>query len=106
MSKQEKELHLFMPIGDDEIQVESWDKKLNKEILKLKEKEPDAVYIIYDDDAPAFLRAAVRMTNFTVSVHETGKKEITEAQKKARSENGKRALNNNNLRNQKAGEKS
>jgi len=26
MSKITKELHLFMPVGDDEIQVESWDK--------------------------------------------------------------------------------
>lgn len=42
MSKSQKELHLFMPIGDDEIQVDSYDKKLNKQVLKLKEEEPDA----------------------------------------------------------------
>ncbi len=94
-----------MPIGDDEIQVESWDKKLNKEVLKLHKDEPDAVVILYDDDAPAFLRAAVKMTNISISFHKIKKNESTEAQKKARSENGKRALNNNNLRNQKAGDK-
>ncbi len=94
-----------MPIGDDEIQVESWDKKLNMEVLKLHKDEPDAVVILYDDDAPAFLRAAVKMTNISISFHKIKKNELTEAQKKARSENGKRALNNNNLRNQKAGDK-
>ena len=100
MSKQEKELHLFMPIGDDEIQVDSYDKKLNKQVLKLKEEEPDAVYIIYDDEAPAFLRAAVKMTNISILFHKTKEPaELTEAQKKARSENGKRAVENNNLLN-------
>ncbi len=89
-----------MPIGDDEIQVDSYDKKLNKQVLKLKEEEPDAVYIIYDDEAPAFLRAAVKMTNISISFHRTKEPpELTEAQKKARSENGKRAVENNNLLN-------
>lgn len=97
------EAHLFYGIGDNEIQVDSFDKKLNKEILKLQKKKPDAVYIIYDDEAPAFLRAAVRMTNFTVSVHETNKKELTEAQRTARSENGKK--HKDNLLNRKGGEK-
>jgi len=100
MSKQEKELHLFMPVGDDEIQVESWDRKFNKEVLKLHEKEPDAVVILYDDDAPAFLRAAVKMENFSFSVHPSVERtEPTYAQKKARSENGKKAVANNNLKN-------
>ena len=100
MSKSQKELHLFMPIGDDEIQVDSYDKKLNKQVLKLKEEEPDAVYIIYDDKAPAFLRAAVKMTNISILFHKTKEPaELTEAQKKARSENGKRAVENNNLLN-------
>lgn len=99
MSKREKEVHLFWPVGDDEIQVESDDKKLNKEIMNLKETEPDAVVIIYDDDAPAFLRAAIKMTNISIKVHETKESEITEAQKTARSENGKKAVKNNNLKN-------
>ncbi len=89
-----------MPIGDDEIQVDSYDKKLNKQVLKLKEEEPDAVYIIYDDEAPAFLRAAVKMTNISILFHKAKEPaELTEAQKKARSENGKRAVENNNLLN-------
>lgn len=101
MAKKQKELHLFMPVGDDEIQVDSYDRKLNKQILKLLKEEPDAVYIIYDDDAPAFLRAAVKMTNISISFHKTKNKELTEAQKAARSENGKRAVKNKNLLNQK-----
>ncbi len=92
MAKIIKELHLFMPIGDDEIQVESWDKSINEKVMKLKKAEPDSVVIIYDDDYPAFLRAAVKMKNITVSFHKT--KDVTEAQKKARSENGNKTKGN------------
>lgn len=95
MPKPEKKLHLFMTVGDDEIQVDSYDRKINKQILKLKEKEPAAVIMLDADDAPAFLRAAVKMTNVTISFHKTTeKKEITEAQRKARSESGKHHRNN------------
>lgn len=84
-----------MTVGDDEIQVDSYDRKINKQILKLKQKEPAAVIMLDDDDAPTFLRAAVKMTNVTISFHRTAeKKEITEAQRKARSENGKRNREN------------
>ena len=41
-----KECHLFYGIGDDEIQVDSFDKKLNESVLKLAEDEPSSVYII------------------------------------------------------------
>ena len=58
MAKINKELHLFMPVGDDEIQVESWDKNINKAIMELKDIEPGAVVILYDKEYPQFLRAA------------------------------------------------
>ena len=97
MPKPEKKLHLFMTVGDDEIQVDSYDRKTNKQIQKLKEKEQAAVIMLDDDDAPAFLRAAVKMTNVTIAFHKTAeKKEITEAQRQARSENGKKTITNLN----------
>lgn len=68
-------------------------------MLKLKEEEPDAVYIIYDDEAP-FLRAAVKMANISILFHKTKEPaELTEVQKKSRSENGIHAVVNNNLLN-------
>ena len=101
MPRKQLETHFFYGTGDDEIQVDSNDRKFNK-ILKLKKQEPDAVYIIDDDNAPAFLRAAVKFENVTLSFNPKAEpKELTEAQKNARSENGKRALENNNLKNQK-----
>lgn len=95
MAKINKELHLFMPIGDDEIQVESWDKNINEKVMALKKRCPDAVVVIFDDDYPKFLRAAVKMDYFNIDF----KKSITDKQKKARSENGKN--NASNLMNQK-----
>ena len=100
-----KELHLFMPVGDDEIQVDSYDRKVNKQILKLQEEEPEAVVIIYDEDAPAFLRAAVKVENVSITFRKTAnKKEMTEAQRKARSANGQKnksnLLNNSEVKNE------
>ena len=69
--KTEKSLHLFKSIGDDEIQIESCDKKFNKEVMKLQKAEPEAVIVIYDDEATAFLRAAVKMNNISISLHKT-----------------------------------
>ena len=66
MPRKQKEVHLFWPLGDDEIQVESDDKKLNQKILELREAKPDAVVIIDGDNAPAFLRAAVRTESFNL----------------------------------------
>ncbi len=54
MPRKTKEVHLFWSLGDDEIQVESDDKKLNQKILELREAKPDAAVIINGDDAPAF----------------------------------------------------
>ena len=92
MPRKQKEVHLFWPLGDDEIQVESDDKKLNQKILELREAKPEAAVIIDGDYAPAFLRAAVKTEYITVSVRKTAGK-ITDAQKKARSEIGRKTTN-------------
>ena len=93
MSKAKK-THLWFEKGDDEIQIESYTKKLNEAILELNEIVPGAVYII-DDEEPGFLRAAVKLKNITFMML-TPQSEET---KKAKSENGKR--NSKNLKNQK-----
>ena len=89
-----KETHLWFEKGDDEIQVESYTKKLNDAILELNENVPGAVYII-DDEEPGFLRAAVKLKNITFMMLQPQSEET----KKAKSENGKR--NSKNLKNQK-----
>lgn len=89
-----KETHLWFEKDDDEIQIESYTKKLNDAILELNENVPGAVYII-DDEEPGFLRAAVKLKNITFMML-TPQSEET---KKAKSENGKR--NSKNLKNQK-----
>lgn len=89
-----KETHLWFEKGDDEIQVESYTKKLNDAILELNKNVPGAVYII-DDEEHCFLRAAVKLKNITFMML-TPQSEET---KKAKSENGKR--NSKNLKNQK-----
>ena len=89
-----KETHLWFEKGDDEIQIESYSKKLNDAILELNENVPGAVYII-DDEEPGFLRAAVKLKNITFMMLQPQ----SEKTKKAQSENGKR--NQKNLKNQK-----
>ena len=89
-----KETHLWFEKGDDEIQVESYSKKLNDAILELNEKVPGSVYII-DDEEQGFLRAAVKLENITFMILPPQSEET----KKAQSENGKR--NCKNLKNQK-----
>ena len=88
-----KENHFWFEVRDDEIQVESYLKDLNKKILDLHKEAPDAVYII-DDEQPGFLRAAVKLENITFKII----KPQTEEAKKAFSESGKR--NKKNLKNQ------
>ena len=85
-----KECHLFYGIGDDEIQVDSFDKKLNESVLKLAEDEPGSVYIIDDDDKPFYLRAAVKMKNLSIQFHKT----VSDKARKSRSENGRRHTDN------------
>ena len=94
-----KECHLFYGIGDDEIQVDSFDKKLNENVLKLAEDEPGSVYIIGDDDKPFYLRAAVKMKNLSIQFHKT----VSDKARKSRSENGRR--HTDNLKNQKLNER-
>ena len=90
--KKVKETHLWFANGDDEIQVESYWKELNKSVLNLQKDEPSAVCII-DDEPPSFLRAAVKLKNFTFRTMRSQTAEI----KKALSANGKR--NRKNLKN-------
>jgi seryl-tRNA synthetase len=94
VAKVNKELHLFMPIGDDEIQVDSWNKEINKAVMELKEIEPDSTVILYDEEYPQFLRAAVKTDNITIKFHKKKVIELTEEQKAARSENGKQHTDN------------
>ena len=61
-----KEFHLFYEVGSDEIQIESYDKKRNKDILKLAASVPDAVTILDADDAPYYLRAAIKAENVSL----------------------------------------
>ena len=89
-----KETHLWFKKGDDEIQIESYSKKLNEAILELNENVPGAVYII-DDEEPSFLRAAVKLKNITFMMLPPQSEET----KKAKSANGK--PNCKNLKNQK-----
>ena len=87
-----KETHLWFVHGDDEVQIESYLKELNKAVLKLHHDEPNAVCII-DTDENGFLRAAVRKENITFRIL----KPLSEETKRALSENGKR--NKSNLKN-------
>ena len=81
-----KEFHLFYAIGDDEIQIESYDKKRNKDILTLAEKLPEAVFLFDADDAPYYLRAAVKAENVCLRF----KPALSENARRIRAENGRR----------------
>ena len=90
-----KEFHLFYEVGSDEIQIESYDKKRNKDILTLAEKLPEAVFLFDADDAPYYLRAAVKAENVSLRF----KPVLSESARKIRAENGRRNaanLKNNN----------
>ena len=90
-----KEFHLFYAVSDDEIQIDSYDKKRNKEILKLAASVPDTVTILDADDAPYYLRAAVKAENVTLRF----KPALSESARKVRAQNGRRNaahLKNNN----------
>lgn len=94
-----KECHMFYGIGDDEIQIDSFDKKLNESVLNLAADEPGSVYIIDDNDKPFYLRAAVKMTNMSIQFHKT----VSDKTRKSRSENGRR--HTDNLKKQKLNER-
>ena len=83
-TKENKEFHLFYAVGDDEIQIESRDKKRNKNILKLAASVPDTVTFFDVDDAPYHLRAAVKAENVSLRF----KPVLSESVRKTRAENG------------------
>ena len=89
------EFHLFYAVGDDEIQIDSYDKKRNKDILKLAASVPNAVTILDADDAPYYLRAAIKAENVSLRF----KPALSESARRIRAENGRR--NAANLRNSK-----
>ena len=90
-----KEFHLFYAVGDDEIQIDSYDKKRNKDILKLAASVPEAVTFLDADDVPSYLRAAVKTENVSLRF----KPALSESARRIRAENGRR--NAANLRNSK-----
>lgn len=64
MSRAEKETVISYVHGDDEIHIRSWDKRLNAAIRKLKSDEPEAVWIM-ENEEPGFLWAAVKCGHLT-----------------------------------------
>ena len=66
-----KETHLWFEKGDDEIQVESYSKKLNDAILELNEKVPGSVYIIDDEET-------LNVSKFECEYRATRREELTE----------------------------
>ena len=85
-----KEFHLFYAVSDDEIQIDSYDKKRNKDILKLAASVHDAVTFFDVDDAPYYLRAAVKAENVTLRF----KPVLSESARRTRAENGRRNVAN------------
>lgn len=91
MSKS-RETHIWFVHGEDEVQIESYFKELNKAVVKLHQDKPKTVDII-DTDENGFLRAAVKKENITFRIL----KPLSEETKRALSENGKR--NKSDLKN-------
>ena len=65
-----KETHLWFEKGDDEIQVESYSKKLNEAILELNKKVPGSVYIIDDEET-------LQVSKFECEYRATRREEMT-----------------------------
>ena len=66
MPRAKKETIISYVHGEDEIQIRSWDKHLNAAINRLKQDEPEAVWIMDDDEAePGYLWAAVKRGHLT-----------------------------------------
>lgn len=89
-NKKSQGFHLFYAVGDNEIQIESRDKKRNKDILKLAASVPDAVTFFDADYAPYYLRAAVKAENVSLRF----KPALSESARKVRAENGRRNVAN------------
>ena len=91
MPRVKKETVISYVHGEDEIQIRSWDKRLNTAIRKLKQDEPEAVWIMDDDEAePGYLWAAVKCGHLTFRTIRSP----TEKGHAAMSEAGKRHTGN------------
>lgn len=88
MPRKKRETHLWFVQGDDSIEVESFDSKLNALIGKLAGDVPDAVCVYTDEDG--CLRCSVRRRNLTFRTIRPSSPETKQAQ----SENGKRHAHN------------
>ena len=86
VGRKPKEFHAFYDVGDDEVQIDSFDRKMNEEVLALARAEPEAVWIGYDEEAPDYLRAAVKNKNIVIAFRRSRSEET----KKALSENGRK----------------
>ena len=64
----------------------TFDRKMNEEVLALARAEPEAVWIGYDEEAPDYLRAAVKNKNIVIAFRRSRSEET----KKALSENGRK----------------
>ena len=96
MARSAKETHIFYVHGSGEIQIRSWHKGLNAAIRKLQQDEPEAVWIVDDDEAePGYLWAAVKRGHLTFRTVRSP----TEKSRAAQSAAGKRHAGN--LRHQK-----
>ena len=93
MPRKKRETHLWFTQGDDVIEVESFDAKLNGLIGKLSADVPDAVCVYSDEDG--CLRCSVRHCNLTFRTI----RPLSAESKKAQSENGKRRAMNLKHRN-------
>lgn len=95
MPRKKRETHLWFTQGDDVIEVESFDTKLNAALVKLCSAVPDAVDVYSSENG--CLRCSVRRRNLRFRTIRPPSAESKQAQ----SENGKRHADN--LRNNKSG---
>ncbi|MBR1812126.1 MAG: hypothetical protein IJ766_10860 [Clostridia bacterium] len=89
MPRKKSETHLWFAQGDNTIQVESFDKKLNDLIRKLKADVPNAVCVYADGDDGA-LRCEVKRANLSFRMI----RPMSDKCRQAHSENGKRHADN------------
>ena len=88
MPRKKRETHLWFAQGDDVIEVESCDMKLNALIGKLAADVPDAVCVYNNEDG--CLRCSVRRRNLTFRTIRPPSAES----KRAQSANGKNHADN------------
>ena len=88
MPRKKRETHLWFAQGDDLIEVESYDAKLNALIRKLAADVPDAVNVYSNEDG--CLRCSVRRRNLTFRTIRPPSSESKQAQ----SANGKKHAGN------------